>query len=314
MKSKDISLLVLLAAIWGSSYLFLRIATPVIGVTLTMSSRIIIAAVFMIIIVAFSGSMPDYRKNWKHFAVLGLLNLVIPFSLISFAVSYLNASLGAILNATTPLFTMLVSTIWLKEAFNLRKLSGLFLGLGGLIILVGWIPLEMTPMTLLSIGLSLLSSLSYGLAAIYARLYLKGSAPMKTAGGQLSAAALMVIPLLFFSYKGDMFSVKVSMVIFILAIFCTALAYALYFRLIEKVGSTNASVITLLVPVFSLMWSFLFLKEPITPAVVGGLALILASMRMVLKPSVIILKPGESPKVVPMGAAQSVEPKTHIAG
>ena len=314
MKFKDISLLVLLAAIWGSSYLFLRIATPAIGVTLTMSSRIIIAAVFMIIIIALLGSMPDYRKNWKHFTVLGLLNLVIPFSLISFAVSYLNASLSAILNATTPLFTMLVSTIWLKESFNLRKLSGLFLGLGGLIILVGWIPLEMKPLTIVSIGLSLLSSLCYGLAAIYARLYLKGSAPMKTAGGQLSAAALMVIPLLFISYKGDLLSLKVSMVIFILAIFCTALAYALYFRLIEKVGSTNASVVTLLVPVFSLLWSFLFLQEPITPAVVAGLALILASMRMVLKPSVIKQVPVVQTKVVPFKAAKQAIPEKHLAG
>ena len=314
MKFKDISLLVLLAAIWGSSYLFLRIATPAIGVALTMSSRIIIAAVFMIIIIALLGSMPDYRKNWKHFTVLGLLNLVIPFSLISFAVSYLNASLSAILNATTPLFTMLVSTIWLKESFNLRKLSGLFLGLGGLIILVGWIPLEMKPLTIVSIGLSLLSSLCYGLAAIYARLYLKGSAPMKTAGGQLSAAALMVIPLLFISYKGDLLSLKVSMVIFILAIFCTALAYALYFRLIEKVGSTNASVVTLLVPVFSLLWSFLFLQEPITPAVVAGLALILASMRMVLKPSVIKQVPVVQTKVVPFKAAKQAIPEKHLAG
>ncbi|HEY0750029.1 MAG TPA: DMT family transporter, partial [Chitinophagaceae bacterium] len=283
MKSKDISLLIMLAAIWGSSYLFLRIATPVIGVMLTMSSRIIIAAVFMIIIVAFSGSMPDYRKNWKHFTVLGLLNLVIPFSLISFAVSYLNASLSAILNATTPLFTMLVSTVWLKESFNFRKLTGLLLGLAGLIVLVGWIPLEINSFTIVSIALSLLSSLCYGIAAVYARLYLKGSAPMKTAGGQLSTAALMAIPLLFFSFNPGMISVKVSVVILILAIFCTALAYALYFRLIEKVGSTNASVVTILVPVFSLLWSFLFLNEPITPAIIGGLILILGSMRMVLK-------------------------------
>lgn len=307
-------LLALLAAIWGSSYLFLRIVTPAIGVMMTMSSRIIIAALFMTGIIIVSGNRPDYQRNWKHFTILGLLNLVIPFSLISFAVAYLNASLSAILNATTPLFTMLVSTLWLKESFTLKKLTGLFLGLAGLIVLIGWIPLEMKPMTILSIALFLLSSLSYGLAAVYARLYLRGSSPMKTAGGQLSAAGFMVIPLLLFSFKTEMVTIKVSVVIIILAIFCTALAYALYFRLIERVGSTNASLVTLLVPVFSLLWSFLFLKEPITPAVIAGLALILASMRMVMKTPVIIPKTGESPKVVPMAVTQAVEPKTHIAG
>jgi drug/metabolite transporter (DMT)-like permease len=282
MKPKDVFQLLLLAAIWGSSFLFLRIAAPAIGITLTLGLRISIAALAMVLVFAFVKKLPDYKAYWKQYLVLGFLNLVAPFALVTFSVANLNASIGAILNATTPLFTMVLSSFWLKEKLSVKKLSGLFIGMAGLTVLVGWIPIAMTGRTILSVLFSLLASLSYGLGAVYTRIHFRNTDPLQTATGQLSAAAIVVLPLLIFSGSDNGLDVKIVVVILALALLCTALGYALYFKLISSIGSTNTSTVTLLVPVFSIIWSMLFLHEPITPALAVGLGLILGSLKLVL--------------------------------
>ena len=285
MKANDIIRLLLLAAIWGSSYLFLRIAAPVIGISMTMGLRITIAALFMILVFSFLNQLPAYKLYWKQYLVLGMLNLVAPFALVTFAVANLNASIGAILNATTPLFTMIISSYWMKEKMSVRKLTGLFIGLMGLVILVGWIPIELNGRTILSLAFSLLASLSYGIDAVYTRIKFRQSPPMQTATGQISAAALLVLPLLIFSNSSYDLNLNMAIVVLVLALICTALGYALYFKLISTIGSINASLVTMLVPVFSLIWGIVFLGETLTPGLLAGLALILGSLKLVLSPS-----------------------------
>ena len=285
MKRKDILLLFLLAAIWGSSYLFLRIVTPVVGAAMTMGVRVVLAAIIMLVLFGYLNKFPEYKTHWKQYFILGILNLIIPFSLISYSIAHLNASIGAILNATTPLFTMILSSLWLKEKMSIRKVTGLFFGLTGLTILVGWIPFELTGEVITSIICSLLASLSYGLGAVYTKTYLRGAEPLKTATGQTTAAAVLVIPFIHSPSSPEAFSLTIIMAVLTLAVLCTAFAYSLYFQLISSVGSTNASVVTLLVPVFSLLWGRIFLHEPLTPAVVIGLLLILGSLRLVLSPA-----------------------------
>lgn len=285
MKPKDIIQLFLLAAIWGSSYLFLRIVTPTIGVSMTMGVRILIAALVMVTVFGAIKKWPLYGLYWKQYLVLGILNLVLPFSLTSYAITYLNASIGAILNATTPLFTMILSAFWLKEKLTHKKVIGLIIGLTGLVVLVGWIPLELSTDVVIALLFSLLAALSYGLGGVYTRLKLKGSEPLKTATGQLSAAAFLVIPFITHAYSASVFTPQIAIILVVLAVLCTAVGYALYFKLIASIGSMNASLVTLLVPVFSLAWSILFLHEPITPALLIGLAMILGSLKLVLSPS-----------------------------
>ena len=285
MKAKDIIRLLLLAAIWGSSYLFLRIAAPAIGISMTMGLRITIAALFMILVFSFLKKLPEYKLYWKQYLVLGMLNLVAPFALVTFAVANLNASIGAILNATTPLFTMIISSYWMKEKMSVRKLTGLFIGLMGLVILVGWIPIELNGRTILALAFSLLASLSYGIGAVYTRIKFRQSPPMQTATGQISAAALLVLPLLIFSNSSYDLNLNMAIVVLVLALICTALGYALYFKLISTIGSINASLVTMLVPVFSLIWGIVFLGETLTPGLLAGLALILGSLKLVLSPS-----------------------------
>ena len=285
MKWTNILLLVLLGAIWGSSFLFLRIVTPVVGATLTMSIRIVFAAGVMLILFGYLKQLPDYKVYWKQYFILGVLNLVLPFTLISYSISNLNASVGAILNATTPLFTMIISSWWLKEKMSFKKIVGIMVGLAGLIILVGWIPFDLTGKVIISVVSSLLASFSYGVGAVYTKVYLRNAQPLKTATGQMSAAALLVVPLMYNPASMEAFNITILIVVLILAVFCTALAYGLYFQLITNIGSTNTSLVTLLVPVFSLLWGKIFLDEPLTPAIVIGLALILGSLKLVLSPA-----------------------------
>lgn len=281
MKPKEVLQLVLLAAIWGSSFLLIRMAAPPVGVRMTLSFRITIAALVLVALFAFLNGLPDYKRYWKQYLILGLLNLVLPFALINYSVTYLNASIGALLNATTPLFVMVLSAVWLKEKLTLRKISGLLVGLAGLAVLVGWIPLAFSGKVVVSLVASLLASLSYGTGAIYTRVAFGKSDPLQTATGQLSAAALLVLPLLLTSFDQEAFRPDILLALLLLAVVCTAWGYTLYFRLIARVGSANASLVSLLVPVFSLVWSVLFFREPVTPAVVIGLLLILGSLRLV---------------------------------
>ena len=243
------------------------------------------AAVVMITLFAFLKKLPDYKQYWKQFVILGILNLLLPFTLVTYAVANLNASLGAILNATTPLFTMVVSAVWLKEKLTPKKLTGLVIGLAGLTVLVGWIPLALTQKVVISIVFSLLAALSYGIGAVYTRRALRHAEPLKTATGQITAAAILAAPLIGYSSTSGAIGLDISIAITVLAIVCTALGYTLYFKLITSVGSTNASLVTLLVPVFSLLWSILFLNEPLTPALLIGMAMILGSLKLVLAPS-----------------------------
>lgn len=286
MRLKDIFQLILLAAIWGSSFLFLRILAPSIGVLMTLVFRITIAALVLMAVFAVIRRLPDYRRFWKQYLLLGLLNLVIPFALITFSIAHLNASIAAILNATTPLFTMIISAYWLKEKLTFKKLAGLFIGVAGLIILVGWIPLDLTTTTIIALAFSLLGSFFYGLGSVYAKIKFKSEDPMKTATGQLTAAAIFVLPLLFVDNPSQLLTPSITLSLLALALVCTALGYLLYFKLLKNIGSVNTSVVTLLVPVFSIIWSVFFLAEPITAALVVGLLLILASLKLVLKPSI----------------------------
>lgn len=282
MKTSHTIQLLLLAAIWGSSFIFLKIVTPVIGVSMTMGSRIILAAIVMISFVAFLKKLPEYKLYWKKYVVLGVLNLMLPFALVSYSIGFLNASLSSIINASTPLFTMIISSLWLRQRLSYRKLAGMFLGISGLTVLVGWMPLDFTPEVITSLVFSFLAALSYGLGNVYTRVYLSNAEPIKTATGQLTAAGVMAIPFLGMSGNEPLFDPHVILAISILAVVCTALAYTLYFRLIAAIGSANTSVVSLLIPVFSVLWGVLFLHESITPAIVLGLAMILGSLKIIL--------------------------------
>ncbi|ULQ55665.1 DMT family transporter [Flavihumibacter rivuli] len=283
MKTVDIFRLLILGALWGSSYLFMKMVAPVIGVTNTVGIRIIIAAVLLLIIFGFSGKLPEFRKYWKQYILLGILNLVLPFALITYSMLYLNASMGAIINATTPLFALLVGVIWNKESLSGAKVTGLVLGFIGVVLLVGWNPLPADAMVYLAMAMGLAAALSYAIAAAYTRKKFSGAAPQKTAAGQMTAAAILLLPLVLSGNAGTVpFSNTVAYSLLFLAVGCTAIAYTLYFQLITSAGPMKATLVTFLVPVFSLVWSVIFLQEIITAGILISLAFILGGLYMVI--------------------------------
>jgi drug/metabolite transporter (DMT)-like permease len=160
MSLRDLLLLILLSAVWGASYLFTRIAGPVLGPISLMAIRLFIAAGMLIALAGYMGQVPDVRARWRQFLFIGAIGNAIPFVLIANAVIQLNASIAAILNATGPLFTTIVSALWLGERLGPRKIIGAGLGILGVSILVGWSPLPVTPAVLLATGQALLAALS----------------------------------------------------------------------------------------------------------------------------------------------------------
>lgn len=284
MKSRDFSLLMLLGAIWGASYLFMRIAAPVLGPIVLMATRVGFAALALWIYCAATGIRPDWRGRWRQFLTLGLLNNAIPFVLIGVAVIYLNASVAAILNATTPLFTAIVATLLLGESFGLRRATGVLLGIVGVGILMGWSPLPLTAQTLIASGAALLAALAYGVAAVYARGRFQGVPPVEVAVGQLTGSTLLLMPLAMTQLPWISLSLPIAAAVLTLALLCTAFAYLLYFHLIASAGATQAATVTFLVPFFTVLWAVLLLGEPVSLGMLVGLVIILISVWLVLKP------------------------------
>ena len=283
MKTKDLLMLLGLAALWGASFLFVRIASPVLGPFVTSFGRVAVAAAVLISYVRATGVTLNLRVNWRAFTMMGLTNAALPFTLFAIALLNLNASYSSILNATSAFFTALVAAVWLKEPMTVRRLLGIALGLTGVFVLIGYNPVPLSPAAIVSVGLILLATFSYGIAAVFARQASKTIAPTVFATGQQVAATVLTAPLALLTLPSA--KSPTSAVLFAVlgvGVLCTALAYLLYYRLINNIGPTRALTVTFLIPVFGIAWGALFLGEAITPNMLIGFAIILAGMALVL--------------------------------
>src|SRR5918994_6490092 len=195
MRLRDFAGLTLLGALWGGAFLFIRVAVPDLGPFLLVELRVGLAAVVLVLYALAVGRVPKIRSRWRSFLALGFFNSAVPFSLISAAEIYLTASLAAILNSTTVMFTAVVAAVWMGDALTARKLVGVALGIVGVTVLVGWDPIAMNWAVVLSVGAMLAASLAYALGSVYAKRTFAGSPPMAIAIGQLTAAATLMLPL-----------------------------------------------------------------------------------------------------------------------
>ena len=290
MKTRDLTDLLLLAAIWGSSFLFMRLAVPAFGPVALAFVRVTGAALCLLPILLLRGEGPVLRRHWKAMIVLGLTNSALPFLLFGYAVYTLPAALAAIFNAATPLFTALIAWAWLGDPLNRWRSLGLALGFAGVAGLalvkslatdsLGALQFDMP--TVLAILACLLGTLMYGHAASHAKRYLKGVPSMVMAAGtQLAASAALAVPAAL-TWPAVNPGPADWLIAGALALLASGLAYILYFRLISHVGPTGASSVTFLVPVFAALWGGLFLGETVTaPMLIGG-AVILAGTALVL--------------------------------
>jgi drug/metabolite transporter (DMT)-like permease len=281
MRPRDFAGLIMLSALWGGSFLFIRVAVPALGPFLLVELRVGLAAAVLFLYALAAGSMPKIRGRWKSFLVLGFLNAAVPFSLISAAEIHLTASLAAILNSTTVMFTAIVAAVWMGDALTARKAIGIMLGIVGVSVLVGWDPLPLNGAVLFAVAAMLLASLSYALGATYAKRSFSGIPPLGMAIGQLSGAVVLLLPMAVVSVPERAPSTVVTFSMLGLAFLSTALAYLIYFRLIESVGPTSTLTVTLLVPVFGLLFGVLLLEEPFGPGTLAGLGIILTSVVLI---------------------------------
>jgi drug/metabolite transporter (DMT)-like permease len=281
MRPRDFAGLILLGALWGGSFLFIRVAVPALGPFLLVELRVGLAAAALFLYALAVGSMPKIRNWWRSFLVLGFFNAAVPFSLISAAEIHLTASLAAILNSTTVMFTAIVAAVWMDDTLTARKVVGIVLGIVGVTVLVGWDPLRVNSLILLAVAAMLLASLSYALGATYAKRSFSGIPPLGMAIGQLSGAGTLLLPLAVVSVPEEAPSAVVALSMLGLAFLSTAVAYLIYFRLIDNVGPTSTLTVTLLVPVFGLLFGVLLLDEPIGFGTLAGLGIILTSVVLI---------------------------------
>lgn len=291
MSASDIAKLIFLAAIWGGSFIFLRIAVPEVGPMLTALLRLALAAMVLIGFARMTGVTMHWQRNAKPFAAIGLFAAAIPFTCFSFASLYLPAAYSAVLNATAPLFGALFSVLWLAERLTVRKLGGLALGIIGVAILVGAGALVLNAGTLIAAASCLLAAASYAISSIIVKKTCRshgadaGIHPIAIAAGSMAFGALMIAPTLPFALPAVMPSMLALGCVAGLSLLSSGLAQAIFIPLIVKIGPTRAMSVSFLIPLFSMLWSFIFLHEPISLSMLLGGAIVLSAMGLVLSAS-----------------------------
>jgi drug/metabolite transporter (DMT)-like permease len=279
MSAADLVKLVFLSAIWGGSFIFLRVAVPELGPMLTAILRTALAGAALMVFATVTGVTMDWRRNLKPFALVGLSAGVLPFTCFSFAALHLPAAHSAVLNATAPLFGAAFSVVWLAERMSMRKLAGLLLGVTGVAILVGAGSVPLDRATLASIAACLVAAASYALSSIIVNKTGKpgGVHPIAMATGSLALGGLMMLPTLPFALPDTMPSWLAIGCIIGVSLLSSGLAQAIFIPLIVKVGPTRAMCVSFLIPLFSMLWGFLFLHEAVhASTLVGGLVVLLA--------------------------------------
>jgi drug/metabolite transporter (DMT)-like permease len=276
MKLSQITELLLLAALWGGSFLFMRVAAPEFGPIWLIECRVLLAGLTLLPLLWKQGLMGHLRSHLRALMVVGLLNSALPFSLLAFSSLSLPAGTTAILNGTVPFFGVGVAYIWLHEPLTRSRMLGLLVGFTGVVVLVGLRGTAITPDILLAIATGLCAALMYAIAAPFIRLNLRGVPSLVIATGSQLSAAVFLLPLLPFTQPAVAPSEQAIWAVVGLAILSTSIAYILYFRLIQTVGSTRALTVAYLIPLFAILWGALILHEAITVSMVAGGALILS--------------------------------------
>lgn len=282
----------LLAAIWGASFLFMHQAAPEFGPLGVAAGRVGIAALLLMPLALLRGQGAAMCRHWRAIVAVGLFNAGIPFVCYAFALLYIPTGITSILNATTPMFTTCVAWLWLGRRPGKWRLLGLLIGFAGVALLTSS---KGTPhgqgaaagsSQLLAMAACLVATLCYGIAASASKKYLSGVPALAVAAGSnLGAFVLLLAPTLVWGPR-HMPSQHAWLALLAVGVFCTGIAYALYYRMIQTTGPAIASATTYLVPVFALAYGYIFLHERITPAMLGyGAVIALGTALTTLAPA-----------------------------
>jgi len=285
VRRSDAIRLVALSAIWGSSFIFIRVLAPVLGPILTVTTRVLIGGAVLVAYCRIIGLDAEVGRHWRQYAVIGIVNSTLPFMLFAFAALYLPASYSVILNSTAPLFTALWAIPLLNESLTHTKLVGLVAGAAGVVLVSRAGPVVPDSWFWIAVLACLGATTCYALSSIYMKKRAANLKPLAIAGWSQIFAALAMAPLVPFAQPSAPLTPLIAFNVLMLAVFCSSIAYVLYYRLIADIGPTRALTMAFLMPVFGMVWGALFLGEPITLPMIAGCALIIGGATAVLRPA-----------------------------
>lgn len=282
MQRRDLFDLVLLAALWGGSFLFMRIAVPEFGAMPLIELRVGLAALVLLPVLALRRGLGGLRRHAGRLAVVGVVNSALPFTLLAWAMLSMSAGFGAIMNSTAPLFGALIAYFWLGDRLTRNRVLGLLIGFCGVVVLA-W---DKVSFQAGGDGLALLAAMAatlcYGIGANFTKRYLGDVPALTTATGSQLVAAVVMLPLAVWSWPAQMPGAAAWGSAVALAVACTGLALIIFFRLIVRIGPAKAISVTFLIPAFGMLWGGLFLGEQVTPRMLTGTVIILLGTSLVV--------------------------------
>lgn len=281
--ARDIVTLLALAAMWGISFMFMRVIAPAIGWAWAADLRVAIGGA-LIAAILWRRKQPLYlQRDAQHFLIIGLINSAIPFALFAVAALYIPAAYSAIGNATAPLWSALLGIAIARRGPGTTKSIGLGLGLAGVAVTTGAGTLSVGWITLLAFGGTLLAALLYAIAGQYMKTRAAHIEPMALGCGSQLAAAVWLLPALPFATPASVeWNATLIACIAGSGIVSTGLPYVLYFPLMRRIGITRAMTVTFLVPCFAIFWAWLFLAETISVGTLAGIATVLLGVYLAL--------------------------------
>jgi drug/metabolite transporter (DMT)-like permease len=275
LRPRDVIELVVLAALWGASFLIMRIASPAFGPVAVAALRVAGAALILMPLLAAQGQLAALAKHWRPIAAVGITNSALPFLAFAFAALSINAGLLAIFNSATPLFAAVVAWLWLADRLGPMRILGLAIGFAGVVWIAAYKSGFQAGGSPWAIPACLVAAISYAFSPNISKRYLTGVPPLAVAAGSQLAATLVLAGPTALAWPAQAPAPVAWLVIAVLAVFCTGLAYILYFRLIANAGPANAVAVTYLVPAFAIAWGRIFLGERLTWPLAVGCAVVL---------------------------------------
>jgi len=275
MKRSDLAVLLSLGALWGGSFLFMRMSAGEFGSLVLAGLRAIGAAVCFLPLLASRGRMREWRAHWKPIAVIGLTNSALPFVLFSFAAKTLPAGLSSIIDAVTPLFVALIGWLWLGEKLDTTRGAGMLVGFAGVLWLAGNTLRVHIGGAGWALAACVAATVLYGYSVNYTRQRLSGVSPLVVAAGSQIVAALLLTPTTLWLWPSRTPHMPAWLAMLALAVLCTAVAYVMFFRLIAHIGPARTMTVLYLIPAFGVFWGCLFLGEAFTTTMAIGCAIVL---------------------------------------
>jgi drug/metabolite transporter (DMT)-like permease len=273
--------LLILAALWGGSFLFMRVAAPELGPIPMIALRVGIASLMLSPVLLDPRARAEVRTYWKPLLIVGITNSALPFCMFGYSMLYLNAGFDAILNATTPLWTAAIAALWFRLPLSRAAVFGLALGIAGVAILVSDSLSLQGPHVPAAIAAVMVATISYGFAGNYSKRHLVGVKPTTVAFASMAFATLVLLLPALATLPSAPVPMRAWLATLGLGVLCTGIAYVIYFRLIAHVGAAFAASVTFLVPVFGMIWGALFLGEKVTPLMLAGCAVILLGAALI---------------------------------